>query len=31
VPVGTNSEVPLAHRLESSHLLDVVRVEMLEL
>jgi hypothetical protein len=31
VPVGTGSEVPLAHRLERSYLLDVVRVEMLEL
>jgi hypothetical protein len=31
VPVGTDSEVPLTHCLESSHLLDVVRVEMLEL
>jgi hypothetical protein len=31
VLVGTDSEVPLIHRLERSHLLDVVRVEMLEL
>jgi hypothetical protein len=29
--MGTNSEVPLAHRLERRHLLDVVRVEVLEL
>jgi hypothetical protein len=29
--VGTDIEVPLAHRLERSHLLDVVRVEVLEL
>jgi hypothetical protein len=31
VPMGTDSEVPLAHRLERSHLLDAVRVEVLEL
>jgi hypothetical protein len=31
VPVGTDSEVPLAHRLKRSNLLDVVRVEVLEL
>jgi hypothetical protein len=29
--VGTDIEVPLAHRLERSHLLDAVRVEVLEL
>jgi hypothetical protein len=29
--MGTNSEVPLTQCLERSHLLDVVRVEMLEL
>jgi hypothetical protein len=29
--MGTNSKVPLAHRLERSRLLDVVRFEMLEL
>jgi hypothetical protein len=31
VPVGTNAEVPLVHRSEHSHLLDDVRVEVLEL
>jgi hypothetical protein len=31
VPVGTNLQVPLAQRLERRHLLDVVRVEVLEL
>jgi hypothetical protein len=31
VPVGTNAEVPLVHRSEHSHLLDAVRVEVLEL
>jgi hypothetical protein len=31
VPVGIDFEVPLAHRLERSHLLDAVRVYMLEL
>jgi hypothetical protein len=29
--VGTHSQVPLAQRLERSHMLDVVPVEMLEL
>jgi hypothetical protein len=29
VPMCTNSQVPLAHRLERSHLLDAVRVEVL--
>jgi hypothetical protein len=31
VPMGTNSQVPLAQRLEHRHLLDVVRVEVLQL
>jgi hypothetical protein len=31
VPIGTNFEVPLAHHLERRHLLDAVRVEVLEL
>jgi hypothetical protein len=31
VPMSTNSQVPLAHRLERRHLLDVVRVEVLQL
>jgi hypothetical protein len=31
VPMGTDAEVPLAHCFERSHLLDVVRVEVLEL
>jgi hypothetical protein len=26
VPVGADAEVPLAHRFEGGHLLDVVRV-----
>jgi hypothetical protein len=29
--MGTNSQVPLAQRLEHRHLLDVVRVEVLQL
>jgi hypothetical protein len=29
--VGADAEVPLAHRLERSHLLDAVWVEVLEL
>jgi hypothetical protein len=29
--MGTNSQVPLAHGLKRRHLLDVVRVEMLQL
>jgi hypothetical protein len=29
--MGTNSEVPLTHRLERRHLLNAVRVEVLEL
>jgi hypothetical protein len=31
VPVGTDSQVPLAHCLEHRHLLDAIRVEMLQL
>jgi hypothetical protein len=31
VPMGADSEVPLAHRLERRHLLDIVQVEILEL
>jgi hypothetical protein len=31
VPVHTDAEEPLAHCLEGIHLLDVVRVEVLEL
>jgi hypothetical protein len=31
VPVGADAEVPLAHRFEGGHLLDAVRVEVLEL
>jgi hypothetical protein len=31
MPVRTDAEEPLAHCLEGSHLLDVVRVEVLEL
>jgi hypothetical protein len=31
VPMGTDSQVPFAHRLERRHLLDVVWVEVLEL
>jgi hypothetical protein len=31
MPVRTNAEKPLAHCLEGSHLLDAVRVEVLEL
>jgi hypothetical protein len=31
VPMDTNSMVPLAHRFEHRRLLDVVRVEVLEL
>jgi hypothetical protein len=31
VPMGADAEVPLAHRFECSHLLDAVRVEVLEL
>jgi hypothetical protein len=31
VPMGTDSEVSLAHRLERNHLLDAVRVKVLEL
>jgi hypothetical protein len=31
VPMGTDSEVPLAHCFERHHLLDAVRVEVLEL
>jgi hypothetical protein len=31
VPMGTNAEVPLAHRLQRSHLLEAVWVEVLEL
>jgi hypothetical protein len=29
--MGTDSQVPLAHRLECHHLLDAVQVEMLQL
>jgi hypothetical protein len=29
--MGTDSQVPLAHHLERRHLLDAVRVEMLQL
>jgi hypothetical protein len=29
--MGTNAEVPLAHRLQRSHLLEAVWVEVLEL
>jgi hypothetical protein len=29
--MGTNSQVPLAHRLERRHLLDAIRVEVLQL
>jgi hypothetical protein len=29
--MGTNSKIPLTHRFERLHLLDVVRVEVLEL
>jgi hypothetical protein len=31
VPMSTDPQVPLAHRLERRHLMDVVRVEMLHL
>jgi hypothetical protein len=31
MPVRTNAKEPLAHCLEGDHLLDVVRVEVLEL
>jgi hypothetical protein len=31
VPAGADAEVPLAHRFERSHLLDAIRVEVLEL
>jgi hypothetical protein len=31
MPTGTDSQVPLAHHLERCHLLDVVRVEVLQL
>jgi hypothetical protein len=31
VPIENDSKVPLTHRLECSHLLDAVRVEVLEL
>jgi hypothetical protein len=31
VPMGTYFQVPLAHRLECHHLLDAVRVEVLQL
>jgi hypothetical protein len=31
VPMDTNSKVPLAHRFEHRRLLDIVRVEVLEL
>jgi hypothetical protein len=31
VPMGADTEVPLAHHFERSHLLDAVRVEVLEL
>jgi hypothetical protein len=31
MPMGTNSQVPLAHRLKCHHLLDAVRVEVLQL
>jgi hypothetical protein len=31
VPMGTNSQVPHAHRLKRRLLLDVVRVELLQL
>jgi hypothetical protein len=31
MPVGADSEMPFAHRLERNHLLDVVRVKVLEL
>jgi hypothetical protein len=31
VPVGADAEVPFAHRFECSHLLDAIRVEVLEL
>jgi hypothetical protein len=31
MPMGTHTQVPLAQCLECCHLLDVVRVEMLEL
>jgi hypothetical protein len=29
--MGTNLQVPLAHHLERRHLLDAIRVEMLQL
>jgi hypothetical protein len=31
VLVGADAEVPLAHHFERNHLLDVIRVEVLEL
>jgi hypothetical protein len=31
VPMGTDFQIPLTHRLERRHLLDVVRVEVLQL
>jgi hypothetical protein len=31
VPTGIDSQVPLAHCIERRHLLDIVRVEMLQL
>jgi hypothetical protein len=31
VPMGTDSQVPFAHRFKCHHLLDVVRVEVLQL
>jgi hypothetical protein len=31
VPVGTDAEVPLTHRFKHDHLLDAIRVEVLEL
>jgi hypothetical protein len=31
VPMGTNAEIPLAHRLKRIHLLDALRVQVLEL